>query len=298
MVTPLLDKRLLFYRYSSRRQLMNRMWVVNYGSLLLVCAALVSCATQPVMTQDQIFSQYPHIKELHTGVRNAKMNNSDLLAPDGFKKVNQLLEEAIQAARDNNPDRANQAATQGMKLLAKVNSDTQTSKDVLSEVLAVRERAIQSGAPTIDAKGYKKLEENLQDISRLIEKGKLEKAKKKRPELIDKYSQTELAALKRNMVDIAKAAIENANAQGAKKYAPKTMILAQEEIDLALSILDADRTQTQKANEHARRAKWLAERGEVITETIKEFERSDYTQEDVMLWYQNQLTLVNQPLGT
>ena len=166
---------------------MNKMRVVIYGSLLLVCAALVSCATQPAMTQDQIFSQYPHIKELHEGVRKARLNSSDLLAPDSFKKANRLLEEAIQAARDNIPDSANQAAANGMKLLAKVNSDTQTSKEILSEVLAVRERAIQSGAKTIDASGYKKLEENLQDISRLIEKGKLEKAKKRRPDLIDKY---------------------------------------------------------------------------------------------------------------
>jgi outer membrane protein OmpA-like peptidoglycan-associated protein len=65
----------------------------------------------------------------------------------------------------------------------------------------------------------------------------------------------------------------------------------------AQSVLAADRTQTVKANEHAKRAKWLAEQSATMTEIIRDFDRRDYTLEDAVLWYQKQLTEINAPLG-
>jgi outer membrane protein OmpA-like peptidoglycan-associated protein len=66
---------------------------------------------------------------------------------------------------------------------------------------------------------------------------------------------------------------------------------------LARSVLEADRTRTDKANAHAMRAKWLAEKSIAITELVKDFERRDYSREDLVLWYQKQLSDINEPLG-
>jgi outer membrane protein OmpA-like peptidoglycan-associated protein len=66
---------------------------------------------------------------------------------------------------------------------------------------------------------------------------------------------------------------------------------------LARSVLETDRTRTDKANAHAVRAKWLAERSIAITELVKDFERRDYSREDLVLWYQKQLSDINAPLG-
>ena len=66
---------------------------------------------------------------------------------------------------------------------------------------------------------------------------------------------------------------------------------------LAVKILDADRSQTEKAEVHAKRAKWYAEQSASITETVKDFDRRDYSLEDVVLWHQQQLGIVNEPLG-
>jgi outer membrane protein OmpA-like peptidoglycan-associated protein len=208
------------------------------------------------------------------------------------------MKQALKAAKANNEDKANHAATEGLKWLEKANNDTQVSKEILQEVLAIRTRAQKSGAPSVNVDGYRELDKDLQDTSVLIEKGRLESAKKRRPELIEGYSQLELAALKRSMIEIATASIQSAYSQGAKKYAPKTMRHAKEEMDLALSILEADRTQVKKANDHATKAKWLAERAAIITGIIKDIDREDYSQEDVILWYQSQLETVNLPFGT
>jgi outer membrane protein OmpA-like peptidoglycan-associated protein len=103
--------------------------------------------------------------------------------------------------------------------------------------------------------------------------------------------------LKQGTADKAKSAIASAKQQGAEKYAPKTIAQAEEEMALAVTILDADRTQTAKADAQANKAKWLAEKSASITETVKDFDRRDYTMEDVVLWHQAQLSTVNEPIG-
>jgi len=141
------------------------------------------------------------------------------------------------------------------------------------------------------------MDEKLKTTSALIEQGKIEEAKQSRPELIEGYTQLELSTLKVGTTELAKSAIANAKKNDAEKYAPKTLGQAQEKLTLAVSILEADRTQTEKANVQANNAKWLANKSSSITETIKDFERRDYSKEDVVLWYQNQLSTVHEPIG-
>ncbi len=276
---------------------MNNSKTAVYLLGLLVAVTATGCATQSKLTQDQVMSQYEQVSLLDTRLREADQNESDFLAPSGFKSANQSLEKAIAAARNNKVDVANQSAADGIKVLDKVDSDTLTSKKLLGEVLAMRDKAQKAGAPSLNAKEYAKLEDGLQSTAQLIEKGQAEQAKQRRPQLIEGYSQLQLTALKSGLVDVAKAAIESAEQEDAEEYAPKTLGQAQEEMRLALSILDADRRQTEKADTHSKNAKWLAEKSAAITEIIKDFDRRDYTEEDMVLWYQNQLSMINEPLG-
>ena len=141
------------------------------------------------------------------------------------------------------------------------------------------------------------LDQDLKATSALIEEGKFEQAKKRRPKLLEGYTQLELIALKQGTANLARSSIAEAKKQGAEKYAPKTLARAEESLALAVTILDNDRTQTEKADQQSRKARWLAEQSAAITETVKDFDRRDYSLEDIVLWHQQQLSLVNQPLG-
>lgn len=276
---------------------MNKTRMGLFSLSLLAAALMAGCASQPKLTTEQVRSQFEQVARLETGLSQADSNGSEYLAPIGYRTTKKSLEKALDAAHDNNPAVANKAAAEGLAVLDKVNADTRISKDILGEVLSVRARAEKAGAPSTLADEFEEQEEKLTDTTELIEKNQTEIAKKRRPELIDGYSKLELAALKLGMMDAAKAAIENAKKQKAEKYAPKTLDQAREEVKLALSILDSDRTQTEKADAHSQKAKWLAERSTAITQMIKEYEERDFTKEDAVLWYQNQLTMVSQPLG-
>jgi len=267
-------------------------------SLITAVAITGGCATsQPKLTQEQILDKYPQVAELDSSVKSARSNGSELLAPESYDKALESLESAMNAAYSNKTDAAKREAAEGLKIMAKVDSDTESSRKILSEVLSARERAIGAGVLTLQAEKLAELDEDLKATATLVEDGNIEKAKQRRPKLIEGYTQLELATLKKGTADLAKSAIANAKKQGAKKYAPRTLAQAEEAMALAVSILDADRTQTDKADVQATKAKWLAEQSASITETVRDFDRRDYTMEDVVLWHQAQLNTVNEPLG-
>lgn len=267
------------------------------AGLAVAATTLTGCASQPKMTHEQVLSQYQQVDALESGLQKAREKDAELLAPESYANASSSLTRAMTAAQNDKSEAAKTAAAEGIKTLEKLNRDAESSREILSEVLLSRDRAYAANAKSLQGNKIADLDEELKKSSALIEKGDIEQAKQRRPKLIADYAQLELIALKQGTVDTAKAAIAEAKKQGAKKHAPKTLTQAEEEIALTVSILDADRTQTEKADLHAKKAKWLAEKSAAISETVKDFERRDYTMEDVVLWQQQQLATINQPLG-
>ncbi len=268
---------------------------------LSLIAALITtggCASsQPKLTQEQVLDQYPQVASLDSEVKNAREKGSKYLAPESFTTALKSLESAMNAAHNNKKDAAVEAAAEGLQVIGKMKKDTISSRQLLSEVLSTRERAMKAGVATLQSEKLAELDKDLKKTSALIEEGNIEKAKQRRPQLVEGYAQLELTSLKQGTADLAKSAIASAKQQGAEKYAPKTIAQAEEEMALAVTILDADRTQTDKADAQANKAKWIAEQSAAITETVKDFDRRDYTMEDVVLWHQTQLSSVNEPIG-
>ena len=266
------------------------------GLAFIIIALLVGCATRPALTQDDIFAQYPPIAKLDSALRDAAAQHVDNLAPDGYRAAQAQFDDALSEAKAGRSGTANAAAADGLQQLAKANKNAVVSRDLLREVLVARDKAYKAGAATISAKDTMDLDTDLRKLGSLIERGRLEDAKEGRQKLISGYGRVELAALQEGAVGAAQAAIASARKHDAQKFAPRTFKQAEKEIGLAQSVLAADRTQTDKANAHAKRAKWLAERSAAITELIKDFERRDFTPEDIALWYQDQLSEISSPL--
>jgi outer membrane protein OmpA-like peptidoglycan-associated protein len=222
---------------------------------------------------------------------------NELLAPVGFATVQSKLDESIKAAQRGSVGEADALATAGMEALTKVNADAAQSADLFREVLDARVRAEEAGAWQVLPDKASALDGQLRDAASLVEDGKIEAAKKTRQTLIDGYTKLELKSLKEGAVEVARATIASAKDKGAHRLAPKTFKLAEEEMSLAKSVLDANREDTERANDHATRATSLAARSMQISELIEDFDRRDYTREDSVLWYQSQLTEIYQPVG-
>lgn len=94
--------------------------------LLATTIILGSCASsQPKLTQQQVLDQYPQIAQLNSAFKNSKSKGAELFAPESYNSVSDSLESAMNAAHNNKQEKANKAAAEGLKNIAKLDSDTQ-----------------------------------------------------------------------------------------------------------------------------------------------------------------------------
>ena len=264
--------------------------------LFLMLITLGACSTTMRLSLEELRVQYPELAKLEQRLDEAKTKGKDLLAPESYQTALDAYISGFTAAQENQREIALQYAREGMAALDTALQTAQTSEKILSEVLSARSRARKAGAESFYAQQMQELDKELTKIGHLIDNNQIEKAKERRPELQKAYLDLELQALKQSTIESAQKAIANAIANDASKLAPKTIANAQEELTLAQSVLEVDRTNRDKANAHATRATILANRSMHIAEVVKEFRRRDYSGEDIVLAYQNELSKLGQAM--
>jgi len=258
---------------------------------------LCACATTPQLSQQERNKINPTLAELEVQLEKARSEQLNLFSPESFNQAIEQYEEANSAAKENENKEALSKAKAGLKLLQKARKNASTTKTLFAEVITAREKANQAGAEKLFTEQLTDLDSDFVDASKLIEEGNMENAKQRRPELQRAYSKLELISLKKLITAPAETALKKARGNDAEKLAPKTFAQAQDEIRLAKSILDIDRKDIKKAKVHVKRATILSQRSENIAEIEKEFDRRDFSNEDIVLWYQNELATISKPLG-
>jgi len=264
--------------------------------VLIIGLGLYGCASNPKLSQEQIHKQYPAIAQLEQAVQTAHSKDLNLLAPRGFANADQKMSDAYSAAKKGQSAAAEKYANQGLESIDQAYRSAANSADILNEVLEVRARALLAGAHDLYPKDLTDLDKDLGATAEMIEKGEVEEAKQTRPELRKHYADLELKALKKGTVQKARDAIAHARSTGANKLAPRTYQSAQESLAAAISILEADRTARDRAEAAAQLAMIQAERSENVSEIVRDFKRRDFEPEDIVLWYQDQLSKVATPL--
>ena len=258
----------------------------NSFLMLILALVIVGCASTQ-LSNDELNAKYPEIIELQKGLDMARADAISLLSPDIFQQAHDKYLEAYIAANGNQADVANSSAKKGLELLKKASQVAEKGRDVFSEVLTARKRALQVQANQFYPDQFKEYEEALADASKYIEDNKIEKAKNRRQKILSGYSGLELKALKKNTIAGAQAAIARAEENDAEKFSPRTLANAREELVKAKSTLDVDRTALDKANAYAKDATILANRSYYITLAIKDIDKRDLSYEDIILRHQN-----------
>ncbi|MCP5160880.1 MAG: OmpA family protein [Hahellaceae bacterium] len=274
---------------------MNRF--VHFALIAALGFGVTGCGTQAVMTQDAIFEKYPTVQLLQKKLLAGRSNDVALLSPGQFSEAQKHYDEALKWAKADHA-KGNQFAQLGLNRFEAASAQAMKARDTFEDLLAARRRAILAGADVNADSAFKEAEEDLLSLSKLLEAGKDEKAKSGRNDLKRRYDDIELANLKRDTVDRAKRALASAQKDDIDDFAPRTLKRAQEELDLALSTLDVDRNNRGKAETHAMRSLWHTQQAIQIAEIIKHYDASDFDEEEQVLWYQDQLSAVLQPLGT
>lgn len=268
--------------------------------LLPIAISLVilntGCSTQETLSQETVMAQYQNVAQLDAALKSATNKEVNLFSPENFEEARKLQKEAMKLASVGD-DKGEGFAAQGLKSLDKAVTQSLQSRDELSQVIEARQKAIAAGANQRYPERFKEAESKLKNATELLEKGKVSKVRNEKSEIKEIYSTLELDVLKGDAADQAKNAIEKAMKNDVDDYAPKTLAQAKDELSLAQQVLEADRNATEKAASHAQKALKNADRATQIAELIKEFKQSKMSDEELILWHQNQLQEILEPVN-
>lgn len=264
--------------------------------ILLTIMILTACASNQ-LTRTELNEKFPTLVQLEKELDEARTSGVSLLAPELYQTAFKQYLDAYLSANNNQYDDAKNGAQSGLDQLKNARNVADSSRKVLSEVLDARRRAKEAGADKFYPKEIEENDSQLVKISKLLEDDDIKKAKNRRNELQRAYTDLELRSLQISTVADATAAIKKAIDNDAKKLAPKTLANAVEELSLSKSVLEVDRTNRDKANDHARRAKIAAMRSDEIATLIKKYKKQDYTEEDMLLSYQADLEKLAEVVG-
>lgn len=261
-----------------------------------LCVALMSgCASKSILSQQEVFQQYPIINDASTLLVEASSDNLAFYSPEQMKAAQRALDEAIKQAKSGKAG-ANTPANEAIARVKAAQKQAQKAKYVFEEVFNARQRANNVNASTLVPDAYNDAENQLSKMLGWLEIGEEEKASRDINALKNQYLEIELVALKSNMLSFAEKELNLANKNDIDDIAPRTMAQANDEYQLALATLEADRTEMAKANVHSNRAIWLVKRAKGIADINQSFENANFDEEQKILWYQEQLSNALSPL--
>ena len=269
----------------------------NILAFILATSLLsLGCAERQILSKQAALDTYPAVAKLEQQVDQAHSNNAHLLSPQRFSEAQKDLTEALERAKAKDRE-GGQYTKDGLDAIEQARNNAKEARYVFEQVLNVRSKAVQAGADEYRSEQFEQADARLKELASLLENGQDDAAKAGRAELESRYSAMELAALKADTVEKAQQAISSAKANQAEEYAPKTIALAEQEISLAKGVLQADRSNRDKAEHHAQRALYKAKQAKQIAEVAQHFETSDYSKEEIILWYQDQLQEAVEPVS-
>jgi len=276
---------------------MNRIKTVNIIICIVVVFQFFGCASIKKPTQSDVLSQQESISRLDKALAHAKANEVNTYAPEGFLKARDLFKQSIEFVQAGKNEQAIKMSEKGLEIIRQAEVDADNTKKELWEITGYRAKAIKAGAPELYKEAFEAAEKMFRKTASFIVNGDVEKAMDNQPELIEKYITLESNSLEKGLIELAKLSFEQAKQADADKYAPKSFKRAQKELAVAVSIIETDRTQTEKADQHAKIASVYAKNASQISAIVKIFERRDFTNEDIVLWYWQQLEIINDPFG-
>jgi len=266
-------------------------------SISLAAALLAGCASNPKLSNDAVFQQYPTVSEAQSLINKAKQDDLAFFSPEQMKEANKVYDNALRDAKAGKGS-ATALADEAVARVNAARAQSSKVKYIFEDVLAAREKAIQVNAKTVAADQFDDAEKMLAKAIAQLEIGDEARAKRDIEEIKNQYLAIELNALKKNMLSFAKKAVADAEKRDLDDIAPRTVAQAKDELKLAQDTLEANRTDTAKANVHSNRAIWLIKRAEGIADIDSYFDNADFDEEQKILWYQDQLSSVVAPINS
>ncbi len=230
------------------------------------------------------------IQRLNDDMAQARRDNVDIASPQNYNKADKALSKAktwAEKEKDRQDILEQVAISRGY--LNEATTRATATKEQLSDVLKARSEARAANAPEYYKTQFADIDHKLESETWNFEKGKGTISQAKREALQEGYMNLESKALQKTHLGDARALIDNAEKNGAKKYAPRSLESAKSKVTSAEKIIAAnrhDRTAIESAaneataearklvlvNQNARKAKGLSAEEVGLSMTSKDLE--------------------------
>ncbi|MCM2277705.1 MAG: OmpA family protein [Oligoflexia bacterium] len=223
-----------------------------------ILLAFTACSTGKVATEP-LGGTDPtsEIQQLEERLSASKQQEKiSLLAPEATRRTGQSLERARDLhARGANNDRILEETARASRELEQARKAAATSGTLLSEVIAARTEAVNANASRAFRTDFNETDARLLEATRAAEEGNLRVAQESRPDLLKDYRELSVKGLRETHFGESRRLIERAKAEGAEKWAPKTLASAEaklQEGDQLIARSPEDTHALQRASSEAR----------------------------------------------
>lgn len=260
------------------------MWCMLQRNAVAVFAALLlaGCAS-PQLDEAPKDNASQELITLFESLDAAQKAERDLLAPEAFLDATQTYAKAKSAKGGEQFVLAQKGLTDFSRFAGL--ADQNTNK--LAAVLSSRSKAKAVKAEQVHPGEFADLDNQLKRLAKTLEQNPQATENRWIVDLSADYQKLELNALKYDIVEDVRKAIDEARRNKVGNYAPKTLMLAEEEMLLALSVLDQDRSRQAEARQHAANAFAQVVHAGELKDKAMFFDETDASFEDVLIWHEN-----------
>ena len=182
---------------------------------------------EPFQTSANLNAQ---INWLEHELRNARNDEVDILSPRSFAEAEEMVADAKKRLdRGDKHSKIFDKIASAQAELQRAKQVSRRARSELSKVIRARELARAAGATNFE-KDYNEVEGKFLDLTKAIEKDKVERARKNGPKVVEEYRTLELRAIKDQTLGQARKLIKQAGKEGAKRTAPKTYAAVQQKL--------------------------------------------------------------------
>lgn len=211
---------------------------------LMVILALSACAHKPKVHEIPATANVDQeIQSLDGEVNAAVANQENILAPHNFKKAQEALSDAKEAqGKGKKSEDVLHKVAVGKAYIQRTHEIADTGHKNIEEVIKVRARAIDAGAPNYFAREFEKADRKMMALGRQLEENDIDDAVKGSSKVQDDYLELELKAIKQTKLGHAKSLVEQGEKEGGKRWAPNSYAQAKKKIKDAEDFIVANRT--------------------------------------------------------
>ena len=236
-------------------------------------------------------------KKADKALKAAKEVQADVLAPKNYSEALDYYKDAEKDfQKGKNLEDIRKKLSASVKYFNKAAEATKLAEVTLANSIKARSDAKQAGAHEFASTDWSEAEEKFLAASRKLEDGNVKAAQKRAGEAEPLFRKAELEAIKVNYLNETWELLKQADALDVKKYAPATLVKAQDLIAKAEKELSENRYDTDVARSFAREAKYEAKHALYLSKTVKDLRRNRDKLEDFLLTTEEPLTKISKTM--